>query len=108
MEESDSLLLSRDQVDSLKAAQVGYRARMDSLWRATAITLVAYGDDYDADAAMHIIDDATEQGWLIGRDQLPTLERILSPLQIRLAPWVVHSLQESVGRKTVGIRMFSF
>jgi hypothetical protein len=108
MEESDSLLLSRDQVDSLKAAQVGYRARMDSLWRATATTLVAYGDDYDADAAMHIIDDATEQGWLIGRDQLPALERILSPLQIRLAPWVVTSLKQSVGRKTVGIRMFAF
>jgi hypothetical protein len=95
-------------VDSLKAAQVGYRARIDSLWKATTTALAAYGDDYDADAAMHIIDDATEQAWIIGRDQLPTLERILSPLQIRLAPWVVGSLKQSVGRKTVGIRMFSY
>lgn len=108
MQESDSLLLSRDQVDSLKAAQVGYLARMDSLWRSTATTLAAYGDDYDADAAMHIIDDATEQGWLIGRDQVPTLERLLSPLQIRLAPWIVGSLKAAVGKKSVGIRMFSF
>jgi hypothetical protein len=108
MQESDSLLLSRDQVDSLKAAQVGYRARIDSLWTSTATTLAEYGDDYDVDAAMHLIDDATEQAWLIGRDQLPALERILSPLQIRLAPWIVGSLKQSVGRKTVGIRMFSF
>ncbi len=108
MEESDSLLLSRDQVDSLRAAQLAYRVRLDSLWRATATTLAAYGDDYDADAAMHIIDDATEQAWLIGRDQVPTLERLLSPLQIRLSPWVVTSLKQSMGRKTVGIRMFSF
>jgi hypothetical protein len=95
-------------VDSLKAAQVGYRARIDSLWTSTATTLAEYGDDYDVDAAMHLIDDATEQAWLIGRDQLPALERILSPLQIRLAPWIVGSLKQSVGRKTVGIRMFSF
>ena len=108
MEESDSLLLSRDQVDSLKAAQVGYHARIDSLWRTTATTLSAYGDDYDADVAMHLLDDATEQAWLIGRDQIPTLERILSPLQIRLSPWVVTSLKQSIGRKTVGIRMFMF
>jgi hypothetical protein len=57
---------------------------------------------------MHLLDDATEQAWLIGRDQIPTLERILSPLQIRLSPWVVTSLKQSIGRKTVGIRMFMF
>jgi hypothetical protein len=108
MEESDSLLLSRDQVDSLKAAQVGYHARLDSLWKATTTTLAAYGDDYDADVAMHVVDDATEQAWIIGRDQIPTLERILSPLQMRLAPWVVGSLKASIGRKKVGMRMFMF
>jgi len=108
MEESDSLLLSRDQVDSLKAAQVGYLVRIDSLWKTTARTLAAYGDDYDADVAMHLIDDATESAWLIGRDQIPTLERILSPLQMRLAPWVVGSLKAAIGQKSVGIRMFMY
>lgn len=108
MEESDSLLLSRDQVDSLKAAQVPYRARIDSLWQATTATLAAYGDDYDADAAMHLLDDATEQAWLIGRDQIPVLERILSPLQMRLAPWEVSVLKAAIGQKKVGIRMFRF
>jgi hypothetical protein len=108
MQESDSLLLSRDQVDSLKAAQVPYRARIDSLWKATTTTLAAYGDDYDADAAMHLLDDATEQAWLIGRDQIPVLERILSPLQMRLAPWQVSTLAAAMGKDQVGIRMFRF
>jgi hypothetical protein len=108
MQESDSLLLSRDQVDSLKAAQVGYRARIDSLWKVTTETLAAYGDDYDADAAMHLVDDATEQAWIIGRDQIPTLKRILSPLQMRLAPGIIHALEEAIGKKSVGMRMFMF
>jgi hypothetical protein len=95
-------------VDSLKAAQVPYRARIDSLWKATTTTLAAYGDDYDADAAMHLLDDATEQAWLIGRDQIPVLERILSPLQMRLAPWQVSTLAAAMGKDKVGIRMFRF
>lgn len=106
--ESDSLLVSRDQLDSLRAAQVGYRARIDSLWKATTTTLAAMGDDYDADAAMHLIDDATERAWILGRDELPALERILSPLQMRLAPWQITGLKESVGKPKVGMRMFSF
>jgi hypothetical protein len=108
MQESDSLLITRDQLDSLKAAQVGYRVRIDSLWMATSTTLAAYGDDYDADAAMRLIDDATEQAWLIGRDQIPALKQILSPLQMRLAPWVVTTLEAAVGKEKVGIRMFTF
>jgi hypothetical protein len=108
MQESDSLLITRDQLDSLKAEQLGYRMRIDSLWKATSTTLAAYGDDYDADVAMHLIDDATEQAWLIGRDQIPALKRILSPLQMRLAPWVVSSLEAAIGKDKVGIRMFMF
>ena len=108
MQESDSLLLSRDQVDSLKSAQVSYRARIDSLWKATTTTLAAYGDDYDSDAAMHLVDDATEQAWLIGRDQIPILQRILSPLQMRLAPGLIGALEQAIGKKSVGIRMFMF
>jgi hypothetical protein len=108
MRESDSLLITREQVDSLKAAQVSYRARIDSLWKATTNTLAAMSDDYDADSAMYLIDDATERAWLIGRDELPVLEKILSPLQMRLAPGMVSSLKQSVGKDKVGIRMFMF
>jgi hypothetical protein len=107
LEESDSLLITREQMEALKAAQVGYRVRIDSLWKAATATLAAMSDDYDADDAMRLIDEATESAWLIGRDQLPVLETILSPLQMRLAPWVP-SLQKAVGKKSVGIRMFMF
>jgi hypothetical protein len=108
VQESDSLLLSREQVDSLQAAQVGYRARIDSLWQVTTATLAAYGDDYDANAATRIVDDATEQAWLIGRDQIPALRRILSPLQMRLAPSMIHDLEEAMGKEKVGMRWFAF
>ncbi|MEO8562281.1 MAG: carboxypeptidase-like regulatory domain-containing protein [bacterium] len=107
MRESDSLLISRDQMDSLKAAGSRYRVRMDSLWMASTTQLAAMDDDYDANRAMHLIDDATEQAWILDRDELPTLARILSPLQMRMAPWVP-ALQQSVGKKSVGIRMFRF
>jgi hypothetical protein len=108
MQESDSLLLSRDQLDSLQAAQVGYRARINSLWKETTTTLAAMGDDYDEDAAMHLIDEATDRAWLLGRDEVPALERILSPLQMRLAPSLIQTLKESVGKDKVGVRMFMF
>jgi hypothetical protein len=108
MRESDSLLITREQLDSLKAAQIPYRARIDALWKSTTSTLAAMSDDYDADAAMHLIDDATERAWFIGRDELPVLERILSPLQMRLAPGVVSLLKEAVGKDKIGIRMFMF
>ena len=65
------------------------------------------GDDYDADLAMHMIEDATEQAWIVNRDELPVLASILSPLQMRMAPWVP-SLQRSVGKKSVGIRMYRY
>jgi hypothetical protein len=107
MEESDSLLISRDQMDSLKAAQVLFKRKVDSLWMSVTTKLAAMGDDYDADAAMYMIDDATERGWLLDRDELPVLERILSPLQLRMAP-LVPTLQKAVGKKSVGIRMFFF
>jgi hypothetical protein len=87
---------------------VGYRARIDSLWQVTTATLAAYGDDYDANAATRIVDDATEQAWLIGRDQIPALRRILSPLQMRLAPSMIHDLEEAMGKEKVGMRWFAF
>jgi hypothetical protein len=107
MSESDSLLIAPEQIVALQAAQVPYRARVDSVWREASAALAAMEDDYDADAAMHLIDDATERAWILSRDELPVLARILTPLQLRLAP-LVPALQQTVGKKTVGMRMFAF
>ncbi len=108
LDESDSLLVSRDQSDSLKKEQTRYRAHVDSTWRAALAPLVAMGDDYDANVAMNIIDDATEKAWLAARDEMPVLERILSPLQMRLAPFPIPYLVQAKGKPTVGIRMMTF
>jgi hypothetical protein len=105
--ESDSLPISREQVEALKAADIPYRARVDSVWKASTSMLAAMGADYDSDAAMHLIDDTTERAWLLTRDELAVLSQILSPLQMRMAPWVP-ALQRTVGQKTVGIRVFAF
>jgi hypothetical protein len=107
LREPDSLLISPTQVEQLRAAQVGYRKRMDALWRSAGERLAALGERYDADAAMYTIDEATEQAWLLNRDELAELEKILSPIQMQLAPWVPR-LRQAIGKKRVGIRLFSF
>jgi hypothetical protein len=105
--ESDSLLLTREQVEALRAMQGQYRARIDSLWSATTRGLANLGDDYDINAAMMKIDGATEQAWVLNRDEVARIGEILSPLQMRLAPWIPE-LQRAQGKKAVGIRVIMF
>ncbi|MEP6620595.1 MAG: carboxypeptidase-like regulatory domain-containing protein [bacterium] len=105
LEESDSLLISREQTDALKSAQVGYRARMAEHWKETAAAFAAMDDDFDADRGMHMLDDAIGAGWLISRDELPVIERVLTPLQVRLGPRALGWLKQSVGQKYVGFRI---
>ena len=107
LDEGDSLLINREQFEALQQARIGYRARVDSVWVTTSRVLANMGDSYDADAAMHLIDDATERAWILGRDELPTLRRILSPLQLRLAPWVP-AIAQTEGKSKVGLRILSF
>jgi hypothetical protein len=108
LEESDSLLITREQAEALTAAQTAYHTRNDSAWKETAVAFTVMGDTYDATDAMNLLEDAVERGWLRARDELLTVDKILSPLQMRLAPWIIRSLKQSVGQKTVGIRTMSF
>jgi Carboxypeptidase regulatory-like domain len=107
LNESDSLLITREQSEALRAAQVSYHAQLDSIWKTASRTLAAMGNDYDADAAMRMIDESTERAWIVGRNQLSTLRGILSPMQLQLAPWVTQ-LMQTEGKKEVGWRIFSF
>jgi len=107
IDEGDSLLVSREQLEALQEARVSYRARVDSIWTTVSQSLAAMGERFDPDEAMHLIDSATERAWIAGRDELPVLRRILSPLQLRLAPWIP-ALERSQGKPVVGIRVFSF
>ncbi|CAN5329480.1 hypothetical protein BH23GEM2_BH23GEM2_19330 [soil metagenome] len=101
---SDSLLLSRSQADLLAAAQVGYRARLDSLWAALATDLAALGSDFDAREAIRRQERGIDDAWELSRLEAKALDRILSPIQLRLLPWPSNLLYHA--REPVRVRVF--
>jgi hypothetical protein len=106
LQETDSLLLTREQSDALTAAQASYRTRADSIWATLAADLAALGDGYDAAAALKQQEAAVSAVWeLTRRDVQTTLPRILSPLHLRLAPWPVDLLLRTQG--PVNVRVFA-
>lgn len=88
LEESDSLMLTRAQVDSLKHAQLAYRAARDSVTLDFATYLAGLGDTFDAGAAVKrqraAMDSVTEIGHVSIRRVLPT---ILDRVQLRMLPY---------------------
>lgn len=87
LEESDSLLLSPDQIDSLIAVQLRYQTRRDSLWTSLATYLAALGDRFDADDALRRAEATTDAVWEMTRADIQrTLPRILNPIQLRMMP----------------------
>lgn len=93
LEQSDSLMLTRAQVDSLHAAQRVYLAERDSVLSALASYLAGLGDKYDAGEALRrqreTLDRATEIGHMSIRHALPGL---LDPLQLRMLPFPANRL----------------
>ena len=93
LEEADSLLLSRTQVDSLQHAQATYRAARDSVLLGFATYLANQGDDYDIKEAVKrqlaVMDSTTELGHISIRRVLPT---ILDRLQLRMLPYPANRL----------------
>ena len=85
--ESDSLLLSPDQVRALLEAQQRYHATTDSIWLDLAGYLAGLPDRYDATEALrrHVlaIDAAWEAARLSIRAEAP---KLLTTLQLRLLP----------------------
>ena len=106
IEEADSLLLSREQVERLRIADAAFRVRVDSVWRVLGIELATLGDHYDVALATQHTEDATDSGWAIARDEVPAIKAILSPLQFTLAPGVVQYLAAVKGK--VLMRMYSY
>ncbi|HVZ78443.1 MAG TPA: carboxypeptidase-like regulatory domain-containing protein [Gemmatimonadaceae bacterium] len=105
LQESDSLLLTREQVESLQQAQAAYRVRMDSLWTALADYMASLPDDYDAAAALKRSEDATDAGWELSRQDLQkTLRAILTPVQLAILPFPAKLLYDA--KEPVHIRMF--
>lgn len=85
--QSDSLLLSRDQVDSLRSAQAGYNSRIDSIWTRLATYLSNLNDRFDGKEALQRAEAATDEAWEFTRADIQrALPNILDPIQLRLMP----------------------
>jgi hypothetical protein len=103
--QSDSLLLSKSQVDSLHAVDRRYQARIDSLWSRTAEQLTGLPDTYDENAAYHLMDGAIDEAWEMTRlDVVNQLPQVLSPEQLTTLVGWAGQLWRAPGR--VHIRMF--
>ena len=105
LRESDSLLISRDQADSLARVDAVYRARIDSMWTDLSEHLAGLGDQFDAREALERQEKTIDAAWELSRQDLQrTLPRILSPAQLRVLPNPANFLFEA--RKPVQVRMF--
>jgi hypothetical protein len=105
LQQSDSLLLSREQAEGLQKARSAYRARLDSVWTTLATYLAALPDRYDAHDAYKHADDAINGAWELTRlDLKQNLPAILNPVQLQLVPSVVKTLVNSTG--PLRIRIF--
>lgn len=106
LEESDSLLLSEAQEKALTAAQAEWLKGVDSVWTGLADYLVGLGDTYDAREAVDRQEETTDAAWEYSRQHVQrTLGTILSPIQLKLLPWVANMLYNA--SKPVHIRLYS-
>jgi hypothetical protein len=105
LEESDSLLLTRDQAEAIQKADTAYKQRMDGVWTALSEYLAGLGDDYNSAEALKRQEAAVDEGWEISRlDVQRTLPSILSPIQLKLLPGIPGMLFKA--KEKVQIRMF--
>jgi hypothetical protein len=87
LSESDSLLLSRAQIDSIAVLDSSYKLRVDRIWTELADYLASLGGDYNAEEAVRRANAATDDVWELSRtDVQVTLGKILSPIQLRIMP----------------------
>jgi len=106
LQQTDSLLLSREQVEAIQQVQAAYRVRMDSVWRALAEHLATLPDQFDTRDAYRRANSAIEAGWEISRlDVQKTLRTILNPVQLQLLPNITKLLY-TADRPLQGIRIF--
>ncbi|MGV3707951.1 MAG: carboxypeptidase-like regulatory domain-containing protein [Gemmatimonas sp.] len=90
LQNSDSLLVNRAQVEALQASQRVYRARLDTIWNNLASELAALGDAFDDAAVLKRQEASLDEAWevtrqAVHRDVAPVLHRV----QLSLLPgWV--------------------
>jgi hypothetical protein len=106
IQESDSLLLTRAQIEALQGAQKKLKVRLDSVWLDLGTYLGALGDRYDGGAALKRQEAATDSAWVMAqRDVVATLPNILTPVQRSITPWPA-GMFLTAKRPLTGLRMF--
>jgi hypothetical protein len=93
LQQTDSLLLTVDQVARLQAARTSYRARIDSLWTGLAQYLASLPTAYNFDEASKHMDAVVDQAWELSRVSVrATYREILAPEQLAILPGWSHQL----------------
>ncbi|HEY7898855.1 MAG TPA: carboxypeptidase-like regulatory domain-containing protein [Gemmatimonadaceae bacterium] len=106
LEQSDSLLLTPGQSAALEKADTAYRARIDTLWKSLSEYLYALPDDFKPADALKRQGDDVQAAWdLTKADLEKSLPAILSPIQMKLLPWMPALLIKEKGK--VRLRMFA-
>jgi hypothetical protein len=106
LEESDSLLLTQEQERAIQSVDSNYRQGIDSVWAPLVEYLAALGDTYDAKEGVKRQEETIDAAWEFGRQHVQkSLGAILSPIQLRLLPWVAKLLYTS--KKPVHVRLYT-
>jgi hypothetical protein len=98
LQQTDSLLLTRAQVEALQAARVALLSKTDATWSGLAEYLAALGDDYDLRTTIQRqtrVADAVYEAIRI--DVQAALPKILTPIQLRLLPTLAADFYDAKG-----------
>jgi hypothetical protein len=82
LQQSDSLILSNDEVKQLQSVDTRYRTHVDGAWAELGAYLAGLPERYDASAASRRVDDTTDDLWEFSRTEVQrSLSEVLTPTQ---------------------------
>jgi hypothetical protein len=103
--ESDSLLLSQLQADSIREIRRQYRMEVDSLWDALATKMFLLPNRFDVMSAYVLQEEMTDRAWSVAWTNVQKLKSILTGIQQTMLPYPASMLIK--GKKPPkGIRFY--
>ena len=104
---TDSLLLTRDQVEALRSAQAEYAARVTTHWTEWAREMASQPDRFNSVDLVKRQNKMINDGWELARQEAhKSLPVILSPIQLGLLPGNARMLYNAKEPVT-GVRYFT-
>jgi hypothetical protein len=95
--QSDSLLLTREQLDQVQRLAAHHRVQMDSIYTSISTWLAALPDRFDAGEATARSDEAQQRALEITRVEVrERLPEILTPVQLTLLPGLTNYFYKAV------------